>query len=365
MTDLEPEALDRQDEDVEALDVLDLPQLYTRPSAETILTTLADLSSEPISWDAIAASGIPHFPQSGTSTTLKRRKMIRSEGVPGYLTRIISSPLTWIEDDGEKEMIWESASQRLSERSGRTGMGAMNRTFTIPLATISDSVNITLHEPALTADNLGLKTWGSSYLLAKRLVLLREMLVAANKSAASNKQILELGAGTGLVGIAAAFVLQKDVLLTDLPTIVPNLERNARENTRLALQTHGNIDVAVLDWSEPTSIIVNGSSLKQRIANSFPIILAADAVYDIEHATLLPHAVAALLAKDKDARAVIELPLRDAFVTQRQLFRQNMDNAGLVIEEQGEEVGFDDWSASSHGDELAEVTCWWSVWRWQ
>nr|POE79940.1 protein-lysine n-methyltransferase rrg1 [Quercus suber] len=373
MTDRKAEDLSWKVDDEETLDVLDLPQLYAKPSAKAILATLSDLSSEPPSWDATPRSATPRSPLSGISTPLKRRRKVRSEGVPGYLTKIISSPLTWIDNEGEKELIWESASQRLSERSGRTGMGAMSRTFTIPLVMMSDGTSTTdetqlldvvLHEPALTADNLGLKTWGSSYLLAKRLVLLQDKLLAANKVTSAENRILELGAGTGLVGIAAAFILQQDALLTDLPAIVPNLERNARENTLLAARPHGNVEVGVLDWSKPTSLIMSGSPIEERVENSFPVILAADPLYDVEHASLLPNAIAMLLSKDRDARVVIELPLREAYAAERKLLRQNMEAAGLAIEDENEEVGFDDWGASN-AEERAEVTCWWSVWRWR
>ena len=44
------------------------------------------------------------------------------EGIPRYLTSIIGSPLSWIENEATREWIWETASARLSERSGRTGM---------------------------------------------------------------------------------------------------------------------------------------------------------------------------------------------------------------------------------------------------
>ena len=44
------------------------------------------------------------------------------DGVPRYLTGIISSQLTWIDNEEMKERIWETVSTRLSERSGRTGM---------------------------------------------------------------------------------------------------------------------------------------------------------------------------------------------------------------------------------------------------
>ena len=156
--------MDREDsEHTELMSVLDLPQLYQRPSPETLLAVLDDLALEPPSWDAV--------PETSCKT------IVAEEGVPAYLTKIVASPLIWIKDDEAKEKIWETASQRLSERSGRTGRGDLTRTFNIPLGSADmGDLAITLHEPALQADNLGLKTWASSYLLAKRLVSLRDIL---------------------------------------------------------------------------------------------------------------------------------------------------------------------------------------------
>ena len=45
---------------------------------------------------------------------------IAEDGIPKYLTSIIASPLQWIEETS-REAIWEAASARLSERSGRAG----------------------------------------------------------------------------------------------------------------------------------------------------------------------------------------------------------------------------------------------------
>ncbi|KAG9544668.1 hypothetical protein KCV01_g24754, partial [Aureobasidium melanogenum] len=113
MSDITNNHASRQpDEDEEILDVLDLPQIYTKPSSQQLLDTLSLLSLEPQSWD---------------KTATQTKPKVRSNGLPQYLTRIVSSPLDWIEDDLEKEKIWDSASLRLSERSGRTGMGAISR----------------------------------------------------------------------------------------------------------------------------------------------------------------------------------------------------------------------------------------------
>ncbi|KAK3723266.1 Protein-lysine N-methyltransferase rrg1 [Vermiconidia calcicola] len=347
----EPELQGTADEQ-DPLDVLDLPQLYQKPSVQVLVSVLADLSAAPLSWDA-------------TANDRPQRRKITSEGTPAYLTKIVSSPLAWIGDDEEKERIWELASQRLSERSGRSGMGDITRTFTIPLAPTARSepdtssptskdecIEITLHEPAMQADNLGLKTWAASYLLAKRLPSLRPHFFPTRQPQAA---ILELGSGTGLVGLAAAAMFKTHVILTDLPEIVPNLERNLQANTA-ALERHGgSAETAVLDWSQPSNFSVTSAP------NTFALILSADPIYSPAHPQLLVQAIDYHLSKTKEARVVIELPLRDAYVAERRDMRERMAKLGLELVDEGEEVGYDDWTS---GDELTEVRCWWGVWGW-
>ena len=281
----------------------------------------------------------------------------------------------WIEDDLEKEQIWEAASQRLSERSGRTAMGAITRSFAIPLlptlpadksAQVSGSgndtprdfeshmVQLTLYEPPMTSDNLGLKTWASSYLLAKQLCSLRQHI----PDLAPDASILELGAGTGLVGMAAALVFERHTILTDLPEIVPNLEQNARSNSEAISSRGGTVSAAVLDWTRPEDLELESfdGSL-----SSFPLIVVADPIYSSDHPRMLVDAIKCHMSADQSARLVIELPLRDAYADERQDLRDRLAGIGLRIIEQGEEIGYDDWSAGQ-GEELSEVKCWWSVW---
>ena len=360
--------------------MLDLPQLYTKPKAESLLDTLVDLSSQPASFEATPRSGTPTTPLSGSSTPHRRKRKIRSEGIPSYLTKIISSRLAWIEDDEQKERIWETAAQRLSERSGRTAMGAISRSFVIPLqaplppsqdhstgTTVTNDMSmnvpeecldITLHEPALTGDDLGNKTWCSSFLLAKRLAVLQHTLPRLPPDSI----VLELGSGTGLVGMAAAGILAKHVIMTDLPEIVPNLERNANANAPTLSAHGGRCSAAVLDWTQPDAFVLEG--VHKGEAHTFPLILAADPIYSPEHPRLLAQAVGYHLTKTDEARVVVEMPLRDAYVAERQDFRDAMAHIGLVILDEGEETGYDDWSSNAE-DEPLEVRCWWSVWRRQ
>jgi hypothetical protein len=44
--------------------------------------------------------------------------------VVSFLSTVIKSSLAWLGSDDEREVIWEEASKRMSERCGRTGMPA-------------------------------------------------------------------------------------------------------------------------------------------------------------------------------------------------------------------------------------------------
>lgn len=216
-----------------------------------------------------------------------------------------------------------------------TAMPSTDRTFRI-----SDTLQLTLHEPTLTADNLGLKTWASSYLLSKRL---RELPLP---EFAAGARALELGSGTGLVGMAAAGTFRIPVLLTDLPEIVPNLRRNVDANRGVL---GGGVGVAVLDWRDDGGV----KTEEER----FELVLAADPVYSPEHPALVAGMVGVWLKRGPGARAVVELPLREGFERERGEFRERMRGEGLVVVEEGVETGWDDW-----GD--GEVSCWWSIWGW-
>ena len=77
-----------------------------------MLQTLARLALEPTSWSI----GV----ENDDAQSDKATEHIAEEGIPKYLTSIVASPLQWIEETS-REAIWEAASARLSERSGRAG----------------------------------------------------------------------------------------------------------------------------------------------------------------------------------------------------------------------------------------------------
>ena len=236
-------------------------------------------------------------------------------------------------------------------------MPAMSRVFTVPMTQNKD-FPVTLHEPSITADNLGMKTWVSSYLLAKRL---HSFLIPPSDlvpSASKNNiplRVLELGAGTGLVGLsfAALWGSAASVHLTDLDPIVPNLAHNVTLNEELLSKTGASVTSGVLDWSLETGPLSEDES-------SYDLILAADPLYSPDHPRWLVQAIGRRLNPGTGSRVIVEMPLRDAYLPQVEDFKQRMQAIGLRILDQGEEIGYDDWE-SKDGSSL-EVCCWWSVW---
>ena len=228
-------------------------------------------------------------------------------------------------------------------------MPSMLRTFEVPVSA-GKIASIRLHEPSLTSDNLGLKTWTSSVLLARRLASLPRDLPEGRV------RVLELGAGTGLVGIAAACAWGDDVTLTDLPEILQNLQTNVDTNRELVEAHGGKARVLPLDWSDNKNGPVNDD-------DRFTIILAADPLYSPEHPHMLVNTVDRWLLRSPRARFIVELPLRQGYEQEREILKARIHDTGLEISREGFEYGQEDWQNRS-GDQV-EVECWWALWQYK
>lgn len=87
--------------------MLDLPQVYTKPSGTDLIKALNLLTLQPRTF--------------GTSADAVKGPAVQPAGVTRYLTSIISSSLSWLDTEELREAVWDAAAARLSERSGRTG----------------------------------------------------------------------------------------------------------------------------------------------------------------------------------------------------------------------------------------------------
>jgi len=178
---------------------MELPSLRRNPSYGTILQALESLQLKPSSWDE------PSLPEVTTTG---------SDGSANlFLISVIMSEFEWLQElkddsgivfsvDEQKEKLIKEASSRMSERCGRSAAGEINRTWIIPKSRSLPEIRFDIREPPLTGDQIGLKTWGTSYVLAKKLEYIGSEYLSTiiNSQAPSNHpRVLELGAGTGLV----------------------------------------------------------------------------------------------------------------------------------------------------------------------
>ncbi|KAE9368730.1 hypothetical protein N431DRAFT_347567 [Stipitochalara longipes BDJ] len=343
---------------------MDLPNLRKKPPYDVLLSALQALEVQPNSWNKPFDVEISSTSDQAT--------------VQRFLMSIIASDLEWLQDSvgtsGEaltaldrKELLFDLASRRVAERCGRSAMPEMTRTWTIPESSNLPEIKFNIREPPLTGDNLGLKTWGTSYVVARKLENFgiqyldhlftksgTSIANASKRSLLAEATILELGAGTGLVGIAAGAIWGADVYLTDLQDISDNLLFNVEKNTATVGKFRGNISSGILDWREPDKVQGNMSSKK------FKIILAADPLYDDDHPALLANVIHKFLQDDSDSRVLVAVPMRDdtTKALADKLFNFMVEN-GFLEDSSGEEICQDDWESSNE----PEVKLRWTFWK--
>ncbi|KAK9454386.1 putative methyltransferase-domain-containing protein [Dipodascopsis uninucleata] len=306
---------------------LDLPSLATKPSKEVLLGILVKYSRGRARNFQDDSQLLEYAPQ----------------GIVSWLTRVIGCGLEWIDSYDDRELIWDQASKRIAERCGRTATPTMEREFDIGTNNTIKKP-IVLVEPSLTADSLGLKTWGSSLLLARRFCNLEIELP-------KSKPVLELGAGTGLVGIVLG-LLGYSVLMTDLKEILSNLSINVERNKQeFFISATENYDVKVeeLNWLN----VHESESFKRR--EKFTSIVLSDPIYSSEHPEMLKEVIKTMLNyDDTECSVVIQLPLREKFGDLRRLLWRSLTDISLGILRYGTEEGRDDF-----GEEIFM----WVVWR--
>ncbi|KAK0670759.1 putative methyltransferase-domain-containing protein [Cercophora samala] len=331
----------------------DLPHLWQKPAYPVILEALGKLKVEPPVWGARVSRSEILKQQAAVQTAHERKEAIV------FLSSIIKSGLSWLGDDDEREVVWEEASKRMSERCGRTAMGEIIRNWPFDNDEYG-SFSLTIREPPLTGDSLGLKTWGSSYALAQ---LLHEFasgpLVHLVRSAQKTDEVLELGSGTGLLGLAAACIWRKTVYLTDLPDIMSNLEHNASLNRALVEERGGKVEAAPLTWGGSEEEV----DPRFRSGKRFELIIVADPLYDDDHPALLASAIDEQLALNPNARVLVMVPQRDEITKglcktlRAELGKQT---SPLICHHENIVAGEDDWG-DGNNDDSQQVGFWWGI----
>ncbi|KAK7204926.1 putative methyltransferase-domain-containing protein [Myxozyma melibiosi] len=309
---------------------LSLPSRVFSPPAATHALDLPAIRQKPSTEDLVGVLSA-YAPKVGSNFI--QQEVITPTGFLDWLTRLVGSGLDWLPNDDDRDIVLDLASKRISEQCGRAAAPSMTREFKV--GGLSRSIMLT--EPSLTADSLGLKTWGSSLLLAQRVADGRLMTALGDMK----KRVLELGSGTGLVGITFA-ALGYSVLLTDLPGVVANLSNNLQSNEQLFLDEEGGDDwdyaVEEIDWTRPE----DSKAYKRR--ERFTTVVVSDPVYEVGQQVILVNALRNFLDfDDADATVIVQLPLRDKFSDVRSLLYSLLaEELGLVPVVVEKEAGVDD-----------------------
>jgi hypothetical protein len=242
------------------------------------------------------------------------------------------------------------------------------RTFDVPQdSSTENSIVVKITEPALRAENLSLETWASSHVLARQLHWLPASHIPVPRQTSPPDPtvvpVLELGAGTGLVGISASLLWDVPVVLTDLAPIVPGLLANVTINAvPSSHEPKPRVACGTLDWNHPDLFTIAQDSPKSlqvyEKARKARVLLAADTIYSEEHPEMLANVMSQWLQKDADARLVICSALRVAYLDEIREMWQRLEDCGFETVAEGRETAnemdFDD-----------ERLCEWSVWKWK
>lgn len=204
-------------------------------------------------------------------------------------------------------------------------------------------VPVHVGEVGNSGQGTGLTTWDGSVVLAK-------YLEHARVESVRGKRVLELGAGTGLVGLSAALLGAQEVVLTDLAYTMDNLARNVAQTLSDDID-RSRVSTRVLDWFDPPTDL-----------GSFDVVLASDVVWVEElipplvatFATVLRHSVAsAKVLMAHQHRSVVSDALLFAELERHGLVKQRVSPRDLHPQFTSERI--DVWEISRSSDVPLDV----------
>ncbi len=132
----------------------------------------------------------------------------------------------------------------------------------------------------------GLVSWDGAVVLAKYLESRPDLV--------KGKRVLELGSGTGIVGLASHFLGASSVVLSDLTYALQNLEDNVQHNLQKNRRTDiGDISMQMIDWCDQSTY---------PISHSWDVIVGSDIVW-LED--LVPPLVRTISACAESGRTVL------------------------------------------------------------
>ncbi|GAA5824817.1 hypothetical protein JCM11251_005356 [Rhodosporidiobolus azoricus] len=327
-----------------------LPPVHPPPSASLSLSCISRLSTffAPSSLTVDLRFALPSL-SSGSSVPEEAGLLAEEEEeedafergyARGWLERVVAVGLKAIgkgeDSEGKWEEVVENASGLLAFLSGPSAQGSSSTTYLLPTppalaipVSISSflptppptrpasttpgtdaSISLTIRDTTLLSNSTGHRTWGAATLLAQSLASSPSTFFpSATHSPSSHPaqplRVLELGSGTGLVGLTCAAVLSRLALsrgavvtLTDggpePASVLSNLSANVESNAEALEGVE--VEVKELDWREFFPMGEEGGKGKTvEEVEKYDVILASDVAYEPGMAEALHAAVAGLL----------------------------------------------------------------------
>lgn len=202
-------------------------------------------------------------------------------------------------------------------------------TYTTEVEAGGVKLKITERGFAGSGDTLGNQIWPSAFRLC---TICSSVSVNVDNHAIAGRRVIELGCGPGLPGLLCARLGASAVLLTDFePGVLEIARKNIRNNPDVASVC----EVAALDWTGNLAEFVSSYG-------KFDIVLAADCVYNAEHAAAVANAIAAVLQPTPEAVAVIVLGDRSARYGIDK-FEEAIVSGGLVVQYRHEKSEQSEW----------------------
>jgi predicted nicotinamide N-methyase len=265
-------------------------------------------------WKHIPASSTPGPVDSGYASRDERQyeeDMAAHEEVTAALradpfernfaTRWLTSLIPRVEEMGLEEdatsTIIDDAAFILSSFSDSTKdeeEEALTRDFSFPTMS-GRNVDITLNDAPLSGTDhtdVGLQSWGASIVLSSMMCADPERFDLSKETLKEQPNIIELGAGTGLVSLTLAKLLpaigvpKASFDATDYhPAVLDNCKLNI--NTNFSSEEYQQLPVgtSILDWSQPPA----------ELESTADLLIASDVIYAPEHATWLRDCAAHLI----------------------------------------------------------------------
>ncbi|KDQ20775.1 hypothetical protein BOTBODRAFT_26794 [Botryobasidium botryosum FD-172 SS1] len=276
-----------------------------------------------------------------------------------WLTGFIARSSEWTvlgdADEKQREGLVDDAAALLACCAGASAAGRLQRTLSFPRGDAKNPLEIVLQDAGLqnnVIDDVGMQTWGSSLVLAELLAPSPEKFGLADPGEVATLRVLELGAGTGLLSLVVGKLVElgdiqspAELVATDFqPAVIRNLRANVAFNFPdpphdLTLRVHE------LDWKQ-----VHDTPSTQRLSppldSPFDVILAADVIYEMDHAEWIKSTVERLLRPGGQFHLIIPLRpghSREANTVERVFPMAGSSSGGVGIDKVAEIEKDADW----------------------